>query len=46
MMALFGHFPMGHLPKAAIPRRESLNDGGLMPVAVSTGRIGEAHRRV
>lgn len=26
------HSPKGHLPKAAIPPRESLNDGGLMPV--------------
>lgn len=24
-----------HLPLAAIPRREPLDDGGLMPVAVS-----------
>lgn len=40
------HSPKGHLPLAAIPRREFLDDGGLMPVAVSPRRIGEAHRRV
>ena len=26
------HSPKGHLPKAKIPRRELLHDGGLMPV--------------
>lgn len=40
------HFPKGYLPKAAIPWREFLDDGGLMPAAGSPGRIGETHRRV
>ena len=34
--AAHSHSPKGHLPKAAIPWREPLDDGGLMPVAVSS----------
>lgn len=40
------HSPKGYLPKAAIPRREFLNDGGLMPAAGPPGRVDETHRRV
>ena len=40
------HSPKGHLPKTAIPRREFLDDGGLMPAAGSPGRVDETHRRV
>ena len=44
------HSPKGHLPKAAIPRRESLDDGGLMPVwldppAASVKLIAEFNSR-